>query len=41
MKQPTVLAAGAGYYLKRKRLAQNRRVLELLITRRFLPRMKE
>ncbi|WP_244325074.1 hypothetical protein, partial [Bacillus cereus] len=41
VKQPTVLAAGAGYHLKRKRLVQNRRVLELLITRRFLPRMKE
>ncbi|WP_257150719.1 hypothetical protein [Bacillus wiedmannii] len=24
MKQPTVLAAGAGYHLKRKRLVQSR-----------------
>ncbi|PFA49833.1 hypothetical protein CN391_20640 [Bacillus anthracis] len=30
VKQPTVLAAGAGYYLKRKRLVQNRRTLQAL-----------
>ncbi|PGO77592.1 hypothetical protein CN980_11665 [Bacillus cereus] len=30
LKQPTVLADGAGYHLKRKRLVQNRRTLQAL-----------
>ncbi|WP_261722556.1 hypothetical protein [Bacillus cereus] len=30
VKQPTVLAAGAGYHLKRKQLIQNRRTLQAL-----------
>ncbi|MFD4850216.1 hypothetical protein ACFVV6_05845, partial [Bacillus mycoides] len=40
VKRPTVLAAVAGWNQKRKRLVQNKRALELLKKRRFLPRRK-
>ncbi|PNU17855.1 hypothetical protein C2L96_03335 [Bacillus cereus] len=39
-KPPNILTAGARFNKKWKRLVQNRRALELLTKRRFLPRRK-
>ncbi|PFX71618.1 hypothetical protein COL39_22515 [Bacillus cereus] len=40
VKRPTVLAAGTGLDKKCRWLAQNRRALEALTKRRFLPHRK-